>query len=110
MSQVTTSSTSNVIDSYNLVHVSAQVVFGSASSQIGTVKLQASNDFDVSGNLSDFAPSNWSDIPSTTSSVFASARTYLVPKFDVSYNYMRVVYTQSSGSGSLKVNVKANGW
>jgi len=71
----------------------------------GTVKLQYSNDpvTDV-----DFV-TNWSDLTGKTS-VVNGAGVGSIEKFDVCYSWMRAVYTATSGTGVLTVNIKANGY
>ncbi len=78
-----------------------QVMFLSAQCTItgtptGTFKLQASNDPVLKG-----FPINWSDIPNATASV-AAAGTFLIPKFDIAYQWVRAVYTDT-GAGSQTV-------
>jgi len=64
----------------------------------GTLKAQASLD-----------GANWIDIPSVTQSLAGSAGGVLWQLTDIGYNNLRVVYTFSSGTGSLTVFVNAKG-
>lgn len=75
----------------------------------GTIKFQGSNDWDPTCDTmpSAFAVSNWVDIASATASVTA-ATGFIIPKFDVCYEWIRVVFTASGGTGTLSANVKTN--
>lgn len=97
------SSTSNPIPAANILYVSAQVV--ATGAPVGVLKFQASND--LSSPLG-VAPTNWTDIASQTVSVGA-AGTFLIPTFNACYQYLRVVYTKTSGTGSISCNVKTIG-
>lgn len=93
------------LDAENLYQCSAQIVCtGSAA---GTLKLQASNDIQLGQQPSTLTPTNWSDIPSATVTV-SGAGSYLIPKTDICYQYVRLVYT-NSGTGTISVNIKALG-
>ena len=97
--------TSAAIDARNLFYCSAQAIATGAGAA-GTLKLQASDDIaGADGNSG--SPSNWSDIPSATVSVSA-AGAFLIPKTDLCYQWVRVVYT-NSGTGTINVRFKALG-
>jgi hypothetical protein len=93
--------TSSVIDASYLMLASVAVT--STSTAVGTVKLQASND------APNTTPSIWTDIPSATAAISA-AGTVLIPKTDIAYEYIRVVYTSTSGSGTLTARLKGTGF
>ena len=86
----------------NTFAISAQVI-AATGGVAGTLKFQASNDSpeDVP------TPVNWTDIASQTVAV-TGVGTFLIPKFDISYEFVRVVYTASS-SGTITVKIKALG-
>jgi hypothetical protein len=94
--------TGAAFDASSLFNCSAQVV--AAATQLGTVKLQFSNDPVTDINF----VTNWSDLAGKTSAV-SGAAVGSIEKFDVSYAWMRAVYTATSGTGVLTVNIKANG-
>lgn len=97
---------SAAIQTMNIFQMSAQVVATGAST--GTVKLQFSNDI-VNPSTPPAAPTHWSDIPSATVSVSA-AGVFAIPKTDICYEFVRVVYTHTNGSaGTISVNIKALG-
>lgn len=97
------------IDTNQVLALSVQASF-SENTAAGTVKLQASNDFSTAGNLAGtFVPTNWVDIAGATVTVVAGA-TVLIPKTEVSYNYVRVVFTQTGGAGTMTVNVCSMGY
>ena len=94
---------SQIVDARNLhlasVHVS---MTGTAA---GTVKLQASNDEPTTG----LPPSNFVDISGATVSVSAAGQ-FLIPKLDVCYNYIRAVYTATSGTGTVTAKIHMIGY
>lgn len=68
----------------------------------GTLKLQVSNDDNGSAT-------NWSDLTGATVSI-SGANTYLIPAQNMSYQWIRAVYTASSGSGTIVVNMHVVGF
>ncbi len=72
---------------------------------VGTAKLQFSND-KVQGSTQ---PTNWTDIPSATVSV-TGAGVFGIPKTDLAYEWIQVVYTNSSGTGTLSANLHTYGF
>lgn len=95
--------TSQIVDARNLHLASLHVsMTGTAA---GTVKFQASNDEPLSAT----APSNWVDISGATVSV-SSGGEFLIPKLDVCYNYMRAVYTFTSGTGTVTAKIHMIGY
>jgi hypothetical protein len=103
-----TSKSGVVIDSDFLFYASAiAVTTGTAA---GTLTIQGSNDAqplprDSNGN---FVPANWINIPLATVAV-AGAGTYIIPKTDVCYAFIRARYTSVSGTGTISVNMKTLG-
>lgn len=92
--------TSAAIDANQLLSISVQSV--STGTAAGTLKLQFSND--APSNIS--APTNWTDIPSATVSVTA-ASTVGIAKTELCYRFVRVVYTFTSGTGTITANIMA---
>ena len=90
-------------DISSMFAASAQVV--SAATQLGSFKLQYSNDPTTDASF----VSNWSDISGSTIAVNGAA-VQSIPKFDVCYSWIRGVYTATSGTGVLTVNIKMNGY
>ena len=104
---VVASSASPPIDANQLLYVSVQIVASGAP--VGVAKLQCSNDFSTDKiNSTQQVVTNWSDIPSATVAVSA-AGVFLVPKTDLCYRWIRVVYTKTSGTGAITANVNALG-
>lgn len=93
--------TSAIIDSNQLISISLQAV--ATGTIAGTAKLQFSDD---PGFPHRPDPINWNDVPSATVAV-ASAGSYAIPKTDLCYRWLRVVYTATSGTGTLTVNFNA---
>lgn len=93
--------TTAAIPAQNLFNCSAQLA--ATGSAAGTLKIQASNDNPVNGA----APTNFSDIPSASIAV-SGAGAFLIPKTDLCYQYVRLVYT-NTGTGTISVVFKALG-
>lgn len=92
--------TTAAISALNLFYCSAQIaVTGSGA---GTLIIQASND-----DIQNGPPVNWSAIPSATVAV-SGAGAYLIPKTEICYQFVRLVYT-NSGTGTISVVFKALG-
>lgn len=100
--------TSAAIDASSIYSVSTQCVTV-GSSPTGTLKLQCSNDKVNAANLAlDTVPTNWSDIPNASVAVSAAGVT-LIPKTDICYQWIRAIWTQTSGTGTITVNLKTLG-
>lgn len=95
---------SAAIPALNLFYCSAQLI--ATGGAAGTFKLQASND-DPHGAPAQIAPTNWNDIPSATVAV-TGAGSYLIPKTELCYQWVRVVYT-NTGAGTIAANFKGLG-
>lgn len=92
------------IDANQLFAVSVQAVVGTTAE--GTIKLQASNDIPPADN-SGQPPANWSDIPSATIALDGSSGAFLIPKTELAYRWIRVVFTYADGEGTVVANVMA---
>ena len=99
----TATQTGTMIDSSNFFNASFQAVFGDATAT-GTLAIQASNDLYALKYLDNstlFTPTNWTTISSTAVTSGAS----VIASFNnLSFRWLRVVYTRTSG-GSTTVNV-----
>jgi hypothetical protein len=105
----TASANGTLIDANQLVSASFQAVFGDVTA-VGTVKVQMSNDICNAGYAVPglpFAPVNWTDIPSATSTVTAGVAATPITIAQTCYRWMRVVFTRTSG-GSTTVIVTMN--
>jgi len=94
--------TTAAIPALNLFYCSAQI--STTGGGLGTLKLQASNDDSQAAN---FVPTNWSDIPSASTAV-SGAGAFLIPKTELCYQWVRLVYT-NTGTGTISVVFKALG-
>lgn len=94
--------TTAAIPALNLFSCSAQAT--STGSGAGTLIIQASNDDFPSPNT---PPVNWTAIPSATVAV-SGAGAFLIPKTDLCYQWVRLVYT-NTGTGTISVVFKALG-
>jgi hypothetical protein len=75
----------------------------STGTGVGTIKIQVSNDSETG------VPVNWSDLSGATIAVTA-ASVLVLPKIEVSYQFIRLVYTKTSGTGTLNARVKSIGF
>jgi len=96
--------TSNALDVVHVVNASV-VAVAVGTTITGTLKVQVSND------PMDFTqgPTNWVDTSNTVS--ITGAGNFLIPKFDCSYMWMRLVYTKTTSAAGAKISafVKTNG-
>lgn len=99
-----TNETSGPIEAAFMLYASAQAI--TTSTAVGVLKFQASND--NSSPMNGDRVSHWSDI--SQSVAISGAGTYLIPKFDSCYQYLRLVYTSTSGAGAITVNAKLTGF
>lgn len=72
-----------------------------AGTMVGVLKIQASND--VANPLNGEVITNWSDISGATVAVSA-AGVFLIPKTELSYNAIRIVYTKTSSTGTPTIS------
>lgn len=99
---------SNVAWAYDIVRCSFQLsVTGTAD---GNLQVQVSNDqaFGLPPNL--FQPVNWSNLGMTVAVSSTSSITVLIPEIEMSYEYVRVVFTDSSSgssTGTMLLRMKA---
>lgn len=99
---------SSAVDASYIIWVSLQLV-AAGSSPVGTIKLQASNDMIQAANLASLTtPTNWNDIPNTTVNVSGNG-SYVIPKTEISYQWIRAVWTATSGTGTITANLKSVG-
>lgn len=109
LSAVSTALTQNsaAIDVANMFQVSVQCI--ATGTPTGAVKIQVSNDSPIGNkgfSSSVWTPVNWTDLPAATVAI-KSATTFLIPKTDICYSFIRLVYT-GSGAGTVTVQIKAN--
>lgn len=97
--------TSAAIPLFNIFGWSAQFTY--TGSPVGTLKVQVSCDPDPQGGPQVPLPTHWTDLANSSVSISAAGdSTYNV---DLSfYNWIRFIYTFSSGTGALsgRVNLK----
>lgn len=97
----------------NLSHISQFAVqLVTSGTHAGTFKVQVSCDAGSpnAGTEAQQATgvSNWSDLPNATAAVTNGAA-YLIHCVDAGYNWARIVYTKTSGTGSItsaRINTK----
>lgn len=80
--------------------VACSAIVNATGTITGTVKLQASND--------NVDPTSWADIASATVAV-STASPVMIAKTDLCYNFVRVVFTKSGGTGTVTVNYQGIG-
>lgn len=102
-SQAAATITTAAIPADQLFACSAQVTT-TGGGAAGVLKLQASNDNTGTPSV---VPPNWTDITSATVTVSAPG-VALIPKTEICYNWVRLVYT-NSGTGTVSVVFQAQG-
>lgn len=88
---------------YNMFGYSIQIVFTGIPT--GTFKLQGSCDstyISKTNSLSPQVPTNWSDIANSSQAVTAAGN-FVWNVSDVMYNFVRLVYTDTSGGASTAI-------
>lgn len=103
-----TSLNSDVVDVRNLVVGSVQVDFTGAP--VGTVKLQCSNDSYqfLKQPEPQPAPTNWTDVADSAVSISAAGN-IMYNLSSIGYDLLRVVYTRSSGTGTMTIRMVGKG-
>lgn len=91
-----TTLTSSAVELQHYILCGLQAVY--TGSPVGTLSLQASLD-----------QTTWTDIAGATAAV-AAAGSSLFNVSDLTYPYMRLVYTKTSGTGSLTVKSFSKGF
>lgn len=101
---------------WDIVRCSTQIYISSGSA-VGSVQLQGSNQRALGAPANQFIPTLWNNIGSgsglSSISVTGSAGSvFMLQSMETSYEYLRCVYTNSSGSlavGVIQANMKAFG-
>lgn len=97
---------SEVIDSQYITAFSAQIL--STGTSAGTMLLQGSNLPPPNGELtSNYQPANWGSI-GTALAISANTQTMSV-YYQIYYRYLRLLYTNSSGTGTITANINMQG-
>lgn len=87
---------SSVQWSDKIVRASFQIV--ATGDAAGSLQLQVSNDQAVGKPAYQYVPTNWSNLGSAV--VIAGGTIYLIAETEMSYEYLRLVYTDSSSGAS----------
>jgi hypothetical protein len=91
----------------NVPIVQSQVI---ASANLAAIPMQEKYACSVVVNFSvNFVPTNWVDLASATVTV-ASGATSIIPKTDMCYQYMRLVWTRTGGTGSFTAITNVQGF
>lgn len=100
----------DLIDARQVVAISAQIVMTGSST--GTLNIQASNDVNPPVSATGApVPINWSNIPTVGTIALTAGAVFLMPKFDVAYQWLRVAYVHNNGSsGTVSVSVNTKGF
>lgn len=109
----TTTTASLPIDVIDLEGYSIQATFGTlaAAGVTGSFKLQASCDRADQRSAANVVVSNWTDVSGSTQAVMTSGSSNSV-MWNVSgvyYPWLRLVYTNTAGSGSLSARFSGKG-
>lgn len=103
----TGASGSKIFDASFMFAISA--VATSTGTEAGTLKFQASNDKRTGMQDTGADITNWVDITGATVAITSGGGPYIIPKFDVSYSWIRMVYTHGSGAGIVTARMKSIG-
>lgn len=97
--------TSAPVDSLYFVNVTVIGIPTGGVTITGTLKLQASNDpVPTSAQIV-----NWVDVPSATVAVTTSGTNVVFEKSNISYLWMRVVYTKTTSATGALITAALNG-
>lgn len=109
--QTNATASSAAIDANQLYAASFIGQFTDATAA-GTLKIQASNDWDNAGNLQGFVPASgsWVDVPSASVVIVAGATALVPMPVSISYRWLRIVWTRSAGAGNFTVQMNAQGF
>ncbi len=81
------------------------IQFVATGTAAGNFQLQASNDQNTGLPNDNFVPSHWNNIGSPVT--VSGAGSYLAPFIELSYEYLRLVYTDTSGgTASLLISAR----
>lgn len=95
---VTATRTGSPIPATQVTQCTVIASVAGATSPVGTLKLQASNDAAPGFPTSSFVPTTWVDVKTTAVSGNGS---YSISYTNVAYEWLRVVYDATSGTGGL---------
>ncbi len=99
---------SAAIDASNMYSISVQAIT-TTDPDSSTLKIQVSNDSPIGNkgfSSSVWTPTNWTDLPSATVTM-TTAGTALIPKTDLCYQFIRLVYTPANTpTGTLTAQIK----
>ena len=107
----TVSTGSQAIAVHSLSGYAIQVVMTSSVAGVtGTLKLQASLDLAPKLNVPNYSLDNWSDVSGSTVPIqFLGSSSTLYNVSDVYYPHVRLVYTNTAGSGSISARFAGKG-
>lgn len=88
----------------NLLHAAIQAIWSAGATPVGTLKLQGSCDAPVSGKGTDVT--NWSDL-GVTASVSGNTGSAILQAANMGFKWLRLVYTNTSGTGTLNAFANA---
>ena len=101
------SQTSAPINLYQVYMYSIQSVI--TGSPVGSIKLQVSNDYNIPQTPNGApTPTNWTDVATSVTAI-NGATSILWEDPNTSYAWVRVVYTKTSGTGSLSARINTRG-
>jgi len=97
----------------NLISIyaySIQAVWSGGSSPVGTFSLQGSNDAGDNGSGQGVSqPVNWSTITGSSQAISGTPGNILFDVTECSYRWVRLVYTATSGSGTVSATINTKG-
>lgn len=96
--------TSDAITLDRMASYSIQVVWSGGTAPVGTFKLQCSNDFPIATSGSQpFKPTNWTDVTSSPQAITGTPGSIVYDVTVMGYAWARLIYTPTSGSGTIAI-------
>ena len=106
----TTVVTSTGIDLISGYAYSIQAYWTGGSAPVGTFKLQASNDPGDTGSGQGVSqPTHWTDVTSSSQAITGTPGSILYDVTECAYRWVRLVYTNTSGTATLNATINVKG-
>lgn len=112
LSQANATLTGGKID-FEQTYIASFIAQWTVNDAAGTLKVQASNEQPPSGNLAtSWEPSaaSWIDVPSASVTIVATTVIGLINMGQVSYRWVRLVWTRTAGTGNIIVDMNSQGF
>ena len=85
----------------SMLHASFAAIWSAGASPVGTFKVEAAFDHDPAA--SDITNGTWTDMGLTIGAVSGNSGQEIISLVDTAFPFIRLVYTNSSGTGTLNI-------